>query len=42
MKLPTLPQWLTMGASAALVSVVFLGLLVLATALPVYAKLMQR
>jgi len=27
---------------AALVSVVFLGLLVLATALPVYAKLMQR
>ena len=27
---------------SALVSVVFLGLLVLATALPVYAKLMQR
>lgn len=27
---------------AALVSVVFLGLLVVATALPVYAKLMQR
>jgi O-antigen/teichoic acid export membrane protein len=27
---------------SALLSVVFLGLLVLATALPVYAKLMQR